>query len=96
MTVLIISFSIGVWLGLAVRIQEEIHPSKRFFHFFKNIFERLSTTVCRNLPPTLVERGFRLPHPNEQFWRHEDDFYVCSPALARPRFLPFGVRQDSY
>jgi hypothetical protein len=67
MTVLIISFSIGVWLGLAVRIQEEIHPSKRFFHFFKNIFERLSTTVCRNLPPTLAKRPSRLRHPNEQF-----------------------------
>jgi hypothetical protein len=67
MTVLIISFSIGVWLGLAVRIQEEFHPSKRFFHFFENIFERLSTTVCRNLPTTPVEKRFRLPFPNEQF-----------------------------
>jgi hypothetical protein len=32
--VVIISFSIGVWLGLAVRIQEEFHRDKRFFHFF--------------------------------------------------------------
>jgi hypothetical protein len=25
---------------LAVRIQEEFHPSKRFFHFFEFFFER--------------------------------------------------------
>jgi hypothetical protein len=30
----LISFSIGVWLGLAGRIKEEFPPDKRFFHFF--------------------------------------------------------------
>ena len=37
-SVLIISFSIGVWLGLAVRIKEEIEPDKRFFSFFLKYF----------------------------------------------------------
>jgi hypothetical protein len=35
----IISFSIGVWLGLAVRIKEDFHHDKRFFYFFLNASE---------------------------------------------------------
>jgi hypothetical protein len=43
----IISFSIGVWLGLAGRIKEEIAASKHFFHFFETFFERLPAIACR-------------------------------------------------
>jgi len=35
----IISFSIGVWLGLAVRIKEDFRHDKRFFYFFLNATE---------------------------------------------------------
>jgi len=42
----LISFSIGVWLGLAGRIKEEFPPDKRFFHFFSFFFERLWGSPC--------------------------------------------------
>src|SRR5437868_6605648 len=45
-TVLIISFSIGVWLGLGVRIKEEIGGDKRFFSIFQNFFERYPGRLC--------------------------------------------------
>jgi hypothetical protein len=64
----IISFSIGVWLGLAVRIQEELHPDKRFFHFFSFFFERRSPPTC--------------PAARNRVTKHGPCLTICPPEVC--------------
>ena len=83
-SVLIISFSIGVWLGLAVRIKEEIGLTSVFFIFFKIFLNALaspSVAFCSSAG----RKSFRLVRPNEQFQRQQTRIF----AALEQRGLPF-------